>query len=167
MPGLFLDGEGVASGAEHGGDAGVLEAVEFVFLGEPECRTDVVAPVVAVPFLVGPFLAGAEPFAEDVPVVRAVEVSEVYHEVDDLGRHRDDGGFPVLADGVRDEDGLFVYIDVGELEHGNLLGPDEHVVQEVADEQERTVVGLQPVVQTGDVAFGDDRALFLQLGFGE
>ena len=68
MPGLFLDGEGIASGAEHGGDAGVLEAVELVFLRESEGGADVVAPVVAVPFLVRPFLARTESGAEDVPV---------------------------------------------------------------------------------------------------
>ena len=48
MPGLFLDGEGVASGAEHGGDAGVLEAVEFVFARELEGGADLPVPVVPV-----------------------------------------------------------------------------------------------------------------------
>ena len=48
MPGLFLDGEGIASGAEHGGDAGVLEAVELVFAREFKDGTDLPVPVVSV-----------------------------------------------------------------------------------------------------------------------
>ena len=83
--------------------------------------------------------------------------------MDDLGGHGDDGRLAVLADGVWDEDGLLADVDAGELEEGYLLWANEHVVQKVADEQERAVVGFQPVVQAGYVPFGDDCALFLQL----
>ena len=82
---------------------------------------------------------------------------QVEHKVHDLGWHRDDSSLAVLADGVRDEDCLFADVDVGEFEHGYLLGADEHVVQEVADEQEVPVVFFQPVVQAGHGGIRDYR----------
>ena len=74
-----------------------------------------------------------------------------------LGGHRDDSGFAVLADGVRNEDRLFADVYVGEPEHGNLFGADEHIVQEIAGEQEVPVVFFQPVVQAGHDGIGDYR----------